>query len=303
MACRDPEIVARAFEISVSLLSRDGADLAVKAFYRHLPLSLLSILSYLGIGVKQQQQIRAGKIITSEIPFSETSGKVGLGLLLKIDRPIEDIYVDYLEGAALNESLTVLAFGMLNDDRNTTAFNQSASEVESFQELGRQFPEKEPSADAIAAVNQLTRKILQKRLLEYRRGGTKAIEPYLKKGGAEIHPGALLDEAASDSILSDQFPDFHRALVAYPDLELDSSFYWIKLKPTASIFACFALGHRMQCSGSGLRLIVSRLFYIGSGLEAAHTNTALLPSGDGVVILSAVRAMGTALTGLIGSSR
>jgi len=114
-ACRDPKIVARASEISVSLLSRDGADLAVKAFYRHLPLSSRGVLSYLGIGSEQQQQVRAGKIITSEIPFSETSGKEGLGLMAMIDRPIEDVSVDYLEGAAILGSPTVLAFGMLDD--------------------------------------------------------------------------------------------------------------------------------------------------------------------------------------------
>jgi len=184
---------------------------------------------------------------------------------------------------------------------NTKSFNLSASEVESFQELGRQFPEKEPSADATAAVNRLIRNILQERLTAYRKGGTKAVEPYLTKGGAERHPAMMLDEAASDSILSKEFPDFHRALVAYPEFELNSSFYWIKLRPMASSFPCFALGHRMQSSGTGLRLFVSRLFYIGSGLEAVHTNMALLPFGNDVILLSAVRAMGTALIGLNGA--
>src|SRR5262249_57775839 len=59
---------ARGAEIGAVLRSRRGADLAVEAFYRHLPRSTDGVLAYVGFGAAERARVEQGEVVAAEPP-------------------------------------------------------------------------------------------------------------------------------------------------------------------------------------------------------------------------------------------
>ncbi len=324
-ACEDPAVKARAVELGETLRSRDGAALAVKAFYRHLPTTADGMLSYVGFDPKDRERLRAGEIVTLTLQEGRQKG-LAFAVAARIERPLEEVYEACLAGRAVEFDPRIRAFGALGDRDATPAdfeaagygpgeeeevaallrarpdgpFNLSAGELERFEALGRRFPEPSPSNKAIDAVNEAIRDVLFERYRAYRSAGLDGIAPYVRAGGTETR----LDEMhrvslAPDSLLMEEFPDFGRALLDYPKSSAgtESRFYWINHK--LSDHPGFNLTHHLFLPGEDFAAVSARTFFVSRDVDGFQILVGLARQGDETLLFSSQRMSSEQLAGIL----
>lgn len=322
--CDTPEVRSRADAIGSSLRSADGADLAVKSFYRHLPTTVDGIWAYLGFSLPDRERMLDGEILTRPLREGSTR-RAGFALAARIDKSLERVYEACLDGAILQHNPQVISFGTLGD-RDTLpvdfasagyadgedgevaelldakpgdSFNLSQEEYDRFRLLRERFEGKESSPEAVAGVNEAVRSLLLERCVAYRRNGIDAIAPYARAGGEEIRPGKLFRVAVPpESLVALEMPELYRAMLDYPNTSLDheSRFYWIKQEidghPT------FALAHHAHVLGAGIAVLALRRFYIGRSLDVQQLIVGLLPLDASTFAVCGHRDIATRLAGL-----
>lgn len=324
-ACEDPAIAERAAEIGTSLRGRDGAALAVKAFYRHLPTTADGVMSYVGFDADERKRMRAGEVVTKPLLAGLEQG-IGFAMAARIERPLEEVYAACLDGVPIAADPRIRAFGMLGDrDAQETdfqeagygadeaqevaallrtdaagPFNLSAAEHERFRELGRRFPEETPSQEAIDAVNAAVRALLLERQHAYRSAGLAGIAPYARARGQETRPDELLRVAiAPDAVIADEFPDFYRALLDYPSGAdaAESRFFWTKQEIDGR--PIFSLDHHLYLPGADVAVLTARSYYVNRDLDALEILGGLVREDDATILLFSQKAAGAQLAGAL----
>jgi UDP:flavonoid glycosyltransferase YjiC (YdhE family) len=322
-ACEAPEVRSRAAELGTELGIRDGAALAVKAFYRHLPTTADGLLSYLGFDAHERRRLGAGEVLTHDLRAGPEFGE-GFVLAARIDRPMEDIYASCLAGKTVERNPTVREFGVLPASGATLAdfartgygadetdevaallraspsspFNLSAGELEKLEALHSRFPDPAGTHGAVDAVNEALQALLHERYRDYAAHGLSGIAPYVREKGEKTRPDELLRCALPpDSIVMEELPDFRRVLLEYPQTKpgIEHRFYWTKQelagRPT------FSLVHHLLRIGDGMALMVARSYYVSRGLDVLQILAGLVPDGEGTLFLCSHRVSASQASG------
>jgi hypothetical protein len=174
-------------------------------------------------------------------------------------------------------------------------FNLSASEINSFKTLKQMAPK------AIQdTVLQHYREILFQRFEAYRRGGTKAIEPYAREENRDSKPSLELRQAANASaILARYFPALHKAWLDYPKPSPSGAnevFPWVEKKVESR--PAIILRHRISMDWNGGVLVLTREFYAPHSYNSSQWITGCLAYRDGTVIFQQVRSYTDQVTGI-----
>jgi hypothetical protein len=183
----------------------------------------------------------------------------------------------------------------LSDVESGDEFNLSASEIDSFKPLKRM------ALKVIEdAVLQHYREILFQRFEAYRRGGTKAIAPYVREENRDSKPSLELRQAAKASaILTRYFPDLYKAWLDYPKPlppGANEAFPWVEKKVESR--PAVILRHRISMDWNGGVLVLTREFYAPHSYNSSQWITGCLAYRDGTVIFQQVRSYTDQVTGI-----
>lgn len=322
-ACDRPELRSRAQELGETIGIRDGAALAVKAFYRSLPTTADGLLSYLGFDPGERERLRAGELISHDLMKTYEYGS-GFVLAGRIDRPLDAVYEDCLAGRILDQNPVIVAFGTLPPKgatiedfarvgyepdeapevaellRATPAapFNLSGEELERVRELGKRFPEATPGPAAIDAASEVLRRLLLGRARAYAEKGLEGLAPYVREEGESTRPDELLRCALPpDSVVAEDLPELRRVLLDYPesDPRIEHRFYWTK--ESLAGHPTFSLLHHLLRLGDGIALVVARHYYLNRELDVTQILAGLVPTEKGTLVLCSHRMSASQLSG------
>jgi hypothetical protein len=153
----------------------------------------------------------------------------------------------------------------------------------------------------LAAASDAMRDILIGRYQEYRARGLEGVESYQRSKRKAVDVGHEL-QMTTDAFkaFEDEFPEFVKAAVAYPDGAecCEHYFRWLKVKiakrPT------FALAHSIVQRTDDFVLLNERHFYVGHSLNSAQITLAWVPYGDGTYLGLGVSANADILDSTLG---
>ncbi len=323
-ACARPELRARAEEIGSRLRERDGADLAVQAFYRHLPTTGDGVLSLLGFHGRERERLDAGEVVAVELPGEGQD--VTLAVATRMKCPLDELLDHSLSGMAERVDPAVMAFGELGPETPEAHdfdearfdeseadeaaallraeagrdFNLSAQEIGRLAELRAELGGDARDPAVRERVNELLRALLLERTLAYQAGGLDAIAPYAREGGEVYAPGATLRAAAEgSSLFASGYPRLHRAFLDYPESphpEALHRFHWAKRRVEDR--PAFVLGHRMMLRHPALTILTLRSFYVSRVYDGLDTVVGLIPEGDEVLGVATYRFVAEPMQGL-----
>ncbi|MDJ0851140.1 MAG: glycosyltransferase [Myxococcota bacterium] len=328
-ACSRSEVRARAEEIGATLRERDGADLAARAFYRHLPTTGDGVLSHLGFHARERERLRAGEIVAVELPSEDRDVTIAVATRLKcsLDAILEPILTGRTEaihpatiafgelgeaepvasafaGAGFDESEADEATALLRAEPGQT-FNLSPAEIGRFAALRAELGSDARDPAVRERVDELLRALLLERTLAYRAGGLDAIAPYAREEGRFAEPGSELRAAAeAASLFAASYPRLHRAFLDYPKSahpEALHRFHWAKRRVDGR--PAFLLGHRVLLSQPALTIMALRSFYVSRVYDGLDLVVALIPEEEELLAVATWRFVAERLRGLGGAVR
>ncbi len=121
----------------------------------------------------------------------------------------------------------------------------------------------------------------------------------MRARGAETRPDELLRAAiAPDSILTEEFPDFYRALLDFPKSNegIDSRFYWTK--EVMDGHAVFCLNHHFHLPGDEFATIAVRSYYVSRSYDVRQILVGLARQGPETILICSQRAASDQMAGI-----
>jgi UDP:flavonoid glycosyltransferase YjiC (YdhE family) len=322
-ACARPEVRARAAEIGAVLRSRSGADLAVEAFYRHLPDTAAGILPHLGFGATKRARVARGEIVVAE-PTAQ-QGDVSLSVAMHIRCSLDRFCALSASGRTLEADPRAVAWGHLGTDtraedfahmgvrsdestevdallrlRPGRTYNFSTDEIERFNAARAQLGHS-PSAEAArAAVNAVLRGVLCERMRAYREAGLDGIAPYARASGRSVSPAdGIRAMSPSDSLFATEFTDLYEAFMRFPKVAHPDAVHrlsWIEKRGAHGPF--FLLVHRMLARYGDLAVLAVRHFYASRYYDALAVTVGAVQDGEETQLMATWRFAADRLSGV-----
>jgi UDP:flavonoid glycosyltransferase YjiC (YdhE family) len=323
--CARPEVRARAAEIGAALRGRSGADLAVEAFYRHLPDTTDGVLPHLGFGAGERTRVAKGEIVATEPP--EQRGDVSLSVAMRVVCPLDRFCELLASGRTLEIDPRTVAWGHLGDEtraedfasaglrpdesaevdallrlRPGDTYNFSNEEIERFDSARVRLGSSPSPEAAREAVNEVLRGVLCERMRAYRAAGLDGIAPYARAGGRLTSPAdELRATSPSDSLFAREFRDLYDAFMSFPKVTHPDAlhrFSWIQKQSAEGPF--FLLVHRMLARYADLAVVVVRHFYATRLFDALALTVGAVQEGEETQLVATWRFAAGRLTGLRG---
>jgi hypothetical protein len=274
------------------------------------------VLSVMGMDKGQIAELAQGKPVTYALPESNDTD-LAMGIAWYLPTPLAQVsrYLRQKNPDPLD--VDVITYGLLTEHGGAVSLapaalsseeieallnaepgsqiNLSAVEIDNFKTL-RQMPSKATKG----AILQHYREILFQRFEAYRRGGTSAIEPYLRDGSLESKPSLELRQAANASvILSRYFPALYKTWLNYPQPlppGADEAFPWVdkKVEGRSSII----LRHRISADWNGGILVLTREFYTPHSYNSSQWLTGCLAYREGTVVFQQVHSYTDQVAGI-----
>jgi len=184
--------------------------------------------------------------------------------------------------------------------------NLGAGEIERMGALRKRFPDSSPDSDpaCAGAVLRAYRSMLLERCKAHESGSLEKIAGYAR-GEATSLPGKELRAAIEkDKLLSERFPEFQKAFLAYPKepgKNLDAKLYWSKeaIDGRPGII----LGQRVLCRLRDGALLAEKQIYVGHSYNSLHSIVGAIPSGKGTLVFSTTRMFTDEIVGFGSSLR
>lgn len=280
------------------------------------PPAIEETLGVLGMDKAQIAELAQGQPIIYAL--SENSdNELAAGIALYLPTPLAKV-AKYLEQENPDPlDIDVTAHGLLTERGGAAAFapvvlpreetdallgaepgnefNLSAAEIDSFKTLKKTSPK-----IINDAVLQHYREILFQRFEAYRRGGTSAIAPYVRKESRDSKPSVELRQAANASaILTRYFPALHKAWLNYPQAlppGATETFPWVE--KNVENRPGVILRHRVSTAWSAGVLVLTREFYTPHSYNSSQWITGCLPYRDGTVVFKLIRSYTDQVAGI-----
>ncbi|MGZ5576904.1 MAG: hypothetical protein ACXWEV_08480 [Methylobacter sp.] len=272
------------------------------------PPAVEEVLSLMGMDQGQIAELAQGKPVTYALAESGADD-LAMGIALYLPVPLAKVSTYLRQENPDPLDVDVTGYGLLTEHSEAASFasvvlsteeaealldaepgdkfNLSASEIDSFKIL------KQLSSEATEdTVLQHYRELLLQRFEAYRRGGTYAIAPYVRKDSLDSKPSLELHQAASASaILSRYFPALHRVWLNYPQPlppGADEAFPWVEKKVESR--PAVILRHRISVDWNGGVLVLTREFYAPHSYNSSQWLTGCLAYRDGTVVFQQVHS-------------
>ena len=313
--CARPEVRARAEEIGETLRRRNGADLAVEAFYRQLPTTADGLIGYLGFHAGERQRLLEGEIVSAELP-EDDAGRLGVSVAVRIGVWLPDLLEQLRTDRVFEVDPHVLDFGRIEDREPTIddfrgvgfgpdewgevqayletgpgdALNFSDPEIERFARLRADLGAGRDRLAATEGVEQTLREVLLERLRAYRADGLRGIAPYARPDGVHSDPAGELRVLGEDNALARAQPDLYRAFLDYPASpcpDTEQRFYWVRRR--IGTRAAFLLAHVLLYSSEERGIFVVRHFYVSAAYEALQFVMGCLPHDHDCLLVGSQR--------------
>ncbi len=238
------------------------------------------------------EKLLAGEIVSYDVEAG-TDKELAIVVALLIRAPIDQLTDFVRKGQILRAGKTVIDVHLLGDNPPSeelfsgvgftadeskevaellrvvpgSKFNLSSEEIERFNSVARKAGSSGSADDpaVMKAINDTYRVILMERYKAFRQGGLSAIASY-DRGKKSVDAGAeLRDKVQRATYLKEIMPDFHRALLNYPnDGKDDIHNLYAVIKQVADDRPTYVLSRRMYRLEPGEYAInVYQEFYVG----------------------------------------
>ena len=176
-------------------------------------------------------------------------------------------------------------------------FNLSAPEIASFQALG--------SAAGVKAVIEQIKRNLLARYQAYRAEGLDGIQPYARSKSKQWNPaGDLRSAVEASKALETYMPDFHQALLSWPQdkpEQLKESFRWSNY---ATPYApSLILTHELYMPEGDGFAVGQRQFYVSRGYNVEQAIAVFIPVSEGTLVAYSNRTSTDKVQGFGGSTK
>jgi len=282
-------------------------------------------MAVLGIDPSHTQRLIDGEALHTGLPeFEVADNQVAAGgVMLLIRRPLADVVEVCFDGETFRRHSKVLEYRLISEglqsgpdaerafaDLRLTAgesaeperllraapgkkYNLSVDEIARF----RSIDHKDPKAGE--RVSEIYREILIERHRSYLESGLGATKPYSRADGRRQSPGQQLTSAAESAlILRKHFPDFHAALLGFPQVQhegVNHRFYWVKQMVDER--PAFILTHSMIEVHEDHALGGAMQYYVGHGYDSMLTLVGAAPWQDGTLLFCVIRAFSEKVSG------
>lgn len=324
-ACGRADVRARAAQIGALLRSRDGAELAIEAFYRNLPTTAEGILPHLGLGAAERARVRRGEIVAVEPPGQ--GGDVSLSVALVVARPLDRFCQLSASERTLELDPRVVAWGHLGDETRVEDFaeailradqgsevaallavqpgnthNFSMREIERFAAARARLGAQPNAAAARAAASEVLRGVLFERMRAYRESGLAGIAPYARAGGSAVDPAEELRATCPpDSLFATEFPDVYEAFMKFPKVHHPNALQCLSwMERLGEQGPTFVLVHRMLVRTGEIAVLAIRHFYATRDYDALSAIVGALQQGEATQLMATWRFSAGRLAGVRG---
>ena len=292
------------FSMIVPVLCANAADTipSVEEAIDHLPFESTDL-----------GKLLAGEIVSHELE-SETDKELVVVVAMLVKAPIEKLTDMVLKGHALRANKTVIDVHFLGDHPASEAlfagvgftkdeskeisellrvspgskFNLSKEEIERLKSVAQTLGSSATADDPAVrnAVNDAYRAILMERYSAYRQEGISGIAPYYR-GKKSVDPGEELREKIQRlTFMKEWIPNFHRALLNYPDddnEEIHNQF--ILLKQIVDNRPAYILGRRVHhLKGGDHALYAYHEFYVGHSYNSLQISAGAAHVEQGTLV-------------------
>lgn len=281
-----------------------------------MPNEIGAAIDYLGFNGTQFGRIMSGEIASVDLPRGSDRElavalsvlipaplETALDALLKHDGPTqivgmveyrfldpETASVDDFERIRLDQEdmpdLTDYVDAMPGD-----IVNLSPSEIAEFRQIGDAMGAELDGGDNSRLTDRasaLLQEMLFERFSAYTTQGHKALAPYARASGATVEPGVEIETAVSgEEEIFDRFrPDLLKAVRDYPTVDRshwDDLHYWVKTEIEGR--QNVRLTHTMIYRDPAFALVQRREYYVAHTYNTLNSLAALVPYGDGTLLL------------------
>ena len=274
-------------------------------------------MQYLEFDVSHKADLMAGKVIFTGMPDMEVLDEqlVVVGVMLIIDRPMNDIVDLMLAGETFRANSKLVDFGLISPSLSVievtgetftaidfaegekseinkllrvspgTLFNLSTSEIALFRAIDGN------SKNKASEVLAVYREILKQRYSSYLLHGVQGIDDYARRKNSIMSPADELTISTESAwFVKKHFPDFHNAILSFPGSNspyISHRFYW--LKKTMDERPNLVLSHHTILKTDEYAIALDQHYYASHSYNAMHTLIGLVPFAGGTLILSSNR--------------
>jgi hypothetical protein len=285
-----------------------------------------AVLDTLKVSPDQVTHLENGGVLTlSGKQWERTDRELASDAAVLIDKPLEEVLAESMEGATLVPSNKLLDIGAVKSEADFAGVDLQPHEIKEAKKILNAEPGKDLnfSAEEIAMIRQLAatlgrdptddqvlsaaseamRRLLVGRYRAYMESGLNGIAPYKRSKRKFVAVGDEL-RLTTDTLIfvKEHFPAYFDALMNFPaDADCcDHHFNWVKVRvmkrPT------FALIHRVTLTGEDYAVITERFLYASHTLNSAQITIGWLPYGDSTLMGLATSASADILTGFVGKA-
>jgi hypothetical protein len=277
----------------------------------------------LNVSAEDVKRLESGEVLAfSGADYENTDRELAADSMILVDADLATVHAALVEETTVLPGKLIIGSAVIHDESDFSGVAFTAEDIEEVDKLLRlkpgkdfNFSEQEYSrlsaelakyrtADEttrLAAASDAIRGVLIDRYRRYRTSGLDGVEGYKRSKRKTIDVGQEL-QLTTDAFeaFDDEFPQFVRTAVAYPEGAecCEHYFRWLKVKiakrPT------FALAHTIVQRTDEFVLLNERHFYVGHSLNSAQITLAWVPFGDGTYLGLGVSANADILDSTLG---
>ncbi len=285
-----------------------------------------AVLETLKVSPDQVRHLENGGVLTlSGKQWERTDRELASDAAVLINKPLEEVLTESLEGATLVPSKKILDIGVVKSEADFAGvdlqpheikearkildaepgddLNFSVEEIAMIRQLAATIGREATDKDILAAASEAMRRLLAGRYRTYMESGLSGIAPYQRSKRKFVAVGDEL-RLTTDTLIfiKEHFPVYFDALLNFPEdagcCEHDIS--WVKIRVMKR--PAFTLIHRVTLTGEDYAVITERFFYASHTLNSAQITIGWLPYGDSTLMGLATSASADILTGFVGKA-
>jgi hypothetical protein len=277
----------------------------------------------LDVSAEDVERLENGDVLAfSGADYENTDRELAADSMILVDADLATVHAALVEETTVLPGKLIIESAVIHDESDFSGVAFTADDIEEVDKLLRlkpgkdyNFSEREYSrlsvelasyrksdeTTRLAAASDAIRGVLIDRYRRYRASGLQGIEGYKRSKRKTIDVGHEL-QLTTDAFeaFDDEFPEFVRTAVAYPEGAecCEHYFRWLKVKiakrPT------FALAHTIVQRTDEFVLLNERHFYVGHSLNSAQITLAWVPFADGTYLGLGVSANADILDSTLG---
>lgn len=269
------------------------------------------------------KRLESGEVLAfSDAEYENTQRELAADSMVLVKADLAAVHEALVEETTIIPGKLIQDSGIIHDESDFEGVAFAAEDLEEVDKLFKAKPGKDynfskdefallqevlaPSRRAdesqrIEAASSAFRQILIARYRDYRARGLAGISGYMRSKRKTVDVGYELQLTTNAfKAFEDEFPEFVRTAVAYPEGEAccEHYFRWLKVRITKR--PTFALAHTIVQRTEDFVLLNERHYYVGHTLNSAQITLAWVPYGEDTYMGLGVSASADILDSTLG---